>query len=180
MYTGPVKMTDQDVKMIPVYADAEEAALKQARLDALMAWNGRGEIPAIVWDGMSQVDRGAIKASLKSLQPDLAVVVGLLTLFMLVFSLVGVSVGAAFWSALNGVAVGALTGIGFGVAFSIRTYLPYWRAPRPPRLGAVLRWSAEEMVIRQRARLEARGYQAGELTEVKQVGDLRVIEGGRS
>ena len=130
--------------------------------------------------GMSQVDRGAIKTSLKSLQPDLAVMVGLLTLFILVFSLVGVSVGAAFWSALNGVAVGALTGIGFGVAFSIRTYLPYWRAPRPPRLGAVLRWSAEEMVIRQRARLEARGYQDGELTEVKQVGDLRVIEGGRS
>lgn len=173
-------MADRDIEMIKIYAKAEKDALERARVDALVRWNGRGEIPMIVWDNLSTQDRQTIYEARADLRPDLGLLlnVGLALTFTL--AVCGGVVGLAAWTATNGVAVGLVAGIISSAAFSAYSYIPYWRAPRGPGLGAALRWTAEELNIRTRARIEARGYQDGELTEVKRSGDLRVIDGGRS
>lgn len=138
-----------------------EDILEKAKLNAILKWNGRGEVPPIIWNNMSQSDRRKIENDRIEAMPD-GEGLGVLTLVMALSCITVGTILAIEWQTFMGFIFVLAVSLIIYILTMLALHLRYWTMARPPSTSSLIKWEAEEDII---IKVEKGVRQEGELTE---------------
>lgn len=138
-----------------------EDILEKARMNALLNWNGRGEVPPIIWNNMSQSERASVEKEREDAKPESESIMWF-TFCTAIGGFVAAGMVAIELKSLMAAILSFLISLVLYLLVLSALHLRYWTMARPPSTSSLIKWEAEENII---IRVEKGVRQEGELTE---------------